>query len=542
LSASQDKINEGKTMGVETFTIRKLLQRITEGEIRVPAFQREFVWLPDRVQFLMDSIYKGYPIGTVLLWRTKEKLLYDRDLGPYSLPEPKKEYPIDYVLDGQQRITSIFATFQTELKPNASTDVKWVDIYFDLNAKADAQDSQFVALEPTDVEKHHFPLKVLFDVVAYGKFVREFYDQSKVPDIDKLQSLFKEAQIPVETVETEVRSKIAIIFERVNRGGVPLDTYQLLSAWTWSGDFDLRAKFEELSSELDDAGFGDLRDDPDLMLKCCAAVIRNDSSAHVIVELKGAEVRDAFPRFRNGLLGAIDFLKRDCGVASLKILPYKSMIVPLARCFATEKTAGFHPNAQQRKALVRWFWHSSFSRRYSNSVDTALSQDIAAVLQLLDGDTATFDSRTETVPPDFFKGNSFSLAAVNTKTFVLLLAKQKPLSFLSGASVDLENVLLSCNRTEFHHVFPKNFLKTFEKIETRDKQFMLANFAFLSQTDNRSIQDKSPGRYKLDMPQTKLNEILDASLIPRDGLDLPYYEFIEKRAKLLADKANSLFA
>ena len=85
-------------MAVTTQTIRQLMQRIVDGEVRIPAFQREYVWEPDRVQFLMDSIYKNYPIGTVLFWRTKEKLLFDRDLGPYKLPDPKKDYPIDYVL------------------------------------------------------------------------------------------------------------------------------------------------------------------------------------------------------------------------------------------------------------------------------------------------------------------------------------------------------------------------------------------------------------------------------------------------------------
>ena len=78
-------------MAVTTVTIRQLLQRIADGEIRIPAFQREFVWEPDRVQFLMDSIFKGYPIRTVLFWRTKEKLSFDRDLGPFTLLNlPKK--------------------------------------------------------------------------------------------------------------------------------------------------------------------------------------------------------------------------------------------------------------------------------------------------------------------------------------------------------------------------------------------------------------------------------------------------------------------
>lgn len=182
-------------MTVNTSTIRSLLQRISEGEIRIPAFQREFVWEPDRVQFLMDSIYKQYPIGTILFWRTREKLEFDRDLGPYKLPEPKAQYPIDYVLDGQQRLTSIFSVFQTDLKKNVDSKIDWVDIYFDLNAKEDAQDSQFLALNPSEVKEWHVPLKILFDVSEYRKFTRQITNDELVNKIDLLQTRFKEAQI-----------------------------------------------------------------------------------------------------------------------------------------------------------------------------------------------------------------------------------------------------------------------------------------------------------------------------------------------------------
>lgn len=525
-------------MPITQITIRQLLQRITDGEIRIPAFQRDFVWEPDRVQFLMDSIFKGYPIGTVLFWRTKEKLSYDRDLGPFTLPEPKKEYPIDYVLDGQQRITSIFATFQTELKKNL--DSKWIDIYFDLNSDSNAQDSQFVALEPSDVKAHHIPLRILFDVGEFGKFTRSIQDSKHLEIVDKLQTFFKEAVIPVETVETEDHSKIAIIFERINRGGVPLDTYQLLSAWTWSGDFDLRRKFEDLGMDLDDVGFGDLKDDPELLLKCCAAVIRNDASAGAIVGLKGTEVRDAFDIFKNGLLGAIDFLRRDCGVMSLKIMPYKSMIIPLTRCFATQNKAGFHPDAMQRSALKKWFWRSCFSRRYSNSVDSALTQDISAMQQLILGKLADIDKRTAIVQPDFFISNTFSLTSVNTKIFVLLLAQAKPKSFLSGADVDLNEVLISCNRTEFHHIFPKNYLAGTLGVVDKSKQFMLANFAFLSQKDNRSIQDKAPSEYTKIIPPGSIEQIFSSSYIPSDGLNMSYDQFASERSILLAEAANKL--
>jgi len=97
---------------METITIREILDQVARGQIRIPAFQRGFVWEPDRVAYLMDSIHRRYPFGSLLFWRTKEKLKVQRDLGPFKLPEPKMDYPIDYVLDGQQRVTAIFGSFK----------------------------------------------------------------------------------------------------------------------------------------------------------------------------------------------------------------------------------------------------------------------------------------------------------------------------------------------------------------------------------------------------------------------------------------------
>ena len=98
---------------METLTIRKIVEQVQRGQIRIPAFQRGFVWEPDRVAFLIDSIYKSYPYGALLFWRTNETLTVERKLGPFELPEPEADYPLDYVLDGQQRVTSMYATCQT---------------------------------------------------------------------------------------------------------------------------------------------------------------------------------------------------------------------------------------------------------------------------------------------------------------------------------------------------------------------------------------------------------------------------------------------
>ena len=76
---------------LENLSIRKIIDKISSGEIRIPSFQRGFVWEPDSIAFFMDSLYKGYPIGAVLLWRTREQLVNERSLGRFILPKPTKD-------------------------------------------------------------------------------------------------------------------------------------------------------------------------------------------------------------------------------------------------------------------------------------------------------------------------------------------------------------------------------------------------------------------------------------------------------------------
>jgi len=160
----------------------------------------------DRVAYLMDTIYKGYPFGTLLFWRTREKLRIERSLGPFDLPAPREDYPVDYVLDGQQRVTAIFGVFQTELQ--LARPEMWRDIYFDYAADQTAQESQFVALLKADVDPtRHFPLRVLFDTAEYRKATTAFPDEL-AKKIDDMQARFKEAKIPVQIFRTEDKATV----------------------------------------------------------------------------------------------------------------------------------------------------------------------------------------------------------------------------------------------------------------------------------------------------------------------------------------------
>jgi hypothetical protein len=326
-----------------------------------------------RVRIIIDSIYKKYPFGSLLFWRTKNRLTRDRKLGFFNLPDAPDEYPVNYVLDGQQRLTSIFSVFQTELRP---TDPDWPEIYFNIVADDDYQESRFSPQESPDLDRH-FPLSCLFDSVKYRQATDRFRVNADVlRQLDELQSTFKEVTIPVQVLSTEERSSVAIVFERINRLGMELDTLQLLSAWTWNEDFDLLKAFSDLKEDLEEFGFSGVGEDTNLILKCAAAILTGDVAPDKLIGMNGADVRTEFPKVRNGILGAIDFLKTQLQVANLKCLPYNALLVPLAVFFAEPDNRDVTYEESTLRAIKHWFWKSCFSRRYTSQTKRTSIRDI----------------------------------------------------------------------------------------------------------------------------------------------------------------------
>lgn len=524
-------------MEYQHYSIRKILDSVISGEIRIPAFQRGFVWEMDRVAYLLDSIYKGYPFGSLLFWRTKQQLLTERKLGTFTLPDPDADYPIDYVLDGQQRLTSVFTVFQTDLQAEANPD--WADIYFDLAATGNPQDSVFIAIPEGEVfdKDRYFPMNVLFDSVRY-RATTEHLTPAQISIIDKLQEKFKEVQIPVQLLKSEDRSIVAIVFERINHLGVALDTLQLLSAWTWSDEFDLLEKFKELREELSDFGFGDVGDDADLVLSCVAGILTGEPGAEKLLGLNGAEVRVQFSTVENGIRGAIDFLRTELKVVHLKLLPYPSMLVPLAVFFAAPDGKEIVYDGATLGSLKRWFWRTCFSGRYTSQTRKTTIADIEQITRLKQGKANTFDAIDVTVVREFFY-SSFRVGAAATKTFVLLLANNGPQSLLSGKSIDLDKVLQRYNRSEFHHIYPRAFLRDSGVPETQIN--VLGNFCFLSAAENKNIGKKRPSMYVSDLglPETR-RSILATAFCDTAEFNDEFYPFLKARCDRLVQFARKL--
>lgn len=518
-------------------SIRDIITKISAGNIRIPSFQRKFVWDADSVAFLMDSIFKGYPFGTIQLWRTKEQLKTERRIGPFDLFERDADYPIDYVLDGQQRITSIFGVFQND-HPINSEETNPFNIYFDYSANPDIQESQFYALSAdSENEKNkYFPLNCLFDTIKYREATKNLPDQV-LTKIDDLQARFKEAKIPIQTLETDDKTIVAIVFERINRKGVPLDTFQLLSAWTWSEDFALQDKFEDLTDELKPYGFDEIGANINLLLRVFASILNGNASSKSLMTINGATVRDRFDEILNGIRGAIDFLKRNLYIQKIENLPYENILVPLSVFFSNEGNDHYYYDDKQRRTIEEWFWRTCFSKRYSAGILNALNRDIDEIKKLKSHKPSNLSSISTNITKEYFTENQFLMGSVVTNTFILLLAHQHPKSFITGSNIILAEALKEYNRNEFHHIYPKSYLKT--HVHT-NKDNCLANFCFLSRADNKKIGGEAPSLYKKHLIGN-LSEILKSAIINEDVLFKDDFDsFVEDRSEQLVLKAAEL--
>ncbi len=517
----------------EPLTIRRLIEKINQGDIRIPAFQRDYVWEAEQVAFLLDSIYKGFPIGTVILWKTDNRLKTEKMLGSFVLPEPQKQYPVNYVLDGQQRITSIFSVFQTDLQPE---DDRFVDVYFDMSAEENVQESLFLSFAQGEADpSRHFPVKTLFDSVGYRKATASL-DENQIMKVDALQDRFKEYLIPNETFESGDRDKVAIVFERINRAGTPLAVFELLTAWSWSDQFDLVEKFENLQQEIAEHGYEDLCDDQDLQLRICAGVIRGETTPSNIISLRGEDIRNRFDDIERGIVGAIDFLKRELHIHQYKLLPFPGILVPLSTFFATDKIEGQPYTDKQKQTIIKWFWRSLFTRRFSSDVNERQALDIIEFAKLKADENYAFRfPKSENSVS--FHGN-FSAGNANSKTLILLLNSMRPHSFVSGAQIDLSKILKKASKHEYHHIFPRKHL---ERVGVSASSVnILANICFLTRSDNNAIRDKSPAEYIEKYRNDNIQSYIDEALCPPDFDKLDYAQFVETRIALLMQRASFL--
>ena len=424
----------------EVVFLGKLVERIAAGKIRVPRFQRSFVWKQPDLHALLDSVLRGFPIGSILVWDT-EATIETRDcVGPVEV-SPRPDGLVGYLLDGQQRVSTLAGTLRLSDEVNTIVDqVDW-RVYCDL------ENREFVRAPAGGAGPQHFPVGSLLNTAGFFEACRRI--ESDVDDrtrarrwldeADRLANAFRDYQIPLIHIREADLDTAVTVFARLNRKGRKMTADEMVSALTYQeGEFHLAEKLDEFKDELAGQGFGNL--DRVLLLRAVLAALDRDIYAKDWADLMvKPEVRsilsDSFDVAAEGIRRALTFLK-DLGVTSDRLLPYGLQLVMLGEFFRLCP----RPTTDVVELLSRWFWVTSFTGWFGG-VNTAQATHALREIRDLAGGTGSgfsvVDLDAPALPfPDRFDGRS-----ARVRAFLLYLASLQPRSLRSPDNLDPGSLL-----------------------------------------------------------------------------------------------------
>jgi Protein of unknown function DUF262 len=285
----------------DTAFFRDIIGDIRKGEIKIPQFQRKFVWKDAQALELLDSVANRYPIGSILLWKTHDKLHAERNIGNFRLPETLELDPTQYVLDGQQRMTVVYSCLGADEAEGGFA------------AGYDLINEEFVELREDKPTPAVFPLRKLFNttrLLNYRTALLALAEPSVLQQrLDFLISAFTSYKLPVVTLQDLTIEEVCPIFERINSSGTKLSTYDLMVAATWALDFDLNENVTRILESLESKGYGNT--DRATILKALSAVQLHsiqDKSLRTLRALSTEEIESLTQRTSEALLHAVDAL------------------------------------------------------------------------------------------------------------------------------------------------------------------------------------------------------------------------------------------
>ena len=513
-----------------------LISEIQKGEIKVPKFQRNFVWSIDKTAKLLDSILKWYPIGTFILWETTERLNDIKNIGNFELPAVADWIKVKYVLDWQQRITSLYAAYlgaQVQKEGEKKiTDYK--EIYVDLEKDIDG-DEQIVTEEiPTGI---HVSLHKILNSLKYDDEIEDNYDKEYRKKIRYYAQIFSTYDFSTILLRREDIDSAIEVFTRINTGWEILTLFEIMSAKTYDEEqqFDMAEKFHKLLSELEICKYNTISSS--IILSTISLILSKNKECKrkVILQLEKQKIIDVRDDVISAIKESIDYFRTVYRIPVSIILPYDSLLVPFAYFFYNQKDK---PKWNQIKYLEEFFWRVSLSVRYSSATESKLAQDIKRIDEILEGMRPNYDDiKIYLNSPKDLIDTTFSAWSSYCKAILCLLAYHEPKDFQNNGKTILDNSWLKAAHSKnYHHFFPKAFLRK----NNIGNENSLVNITLVSADLNkRKIKAKVPSIYIQEFldENDELEQSLKSHLINDInwfGIKSDDYSiFLEKRAQII---------
>lgn len=511
-----------------------LISEIQKGQIKVPKFQRNFVWSLDKTAKLLDSILKWYPIGTFILRETNERLNDIKNIGNLELPPIPDDIKVQYVLDWQQRITSLYAAFLgAKIKKDGEKKItNYADIYVDLDGDIENNDDQIVISEKPE----EWTFITLHEILNFNDNlleIKEKYTDEQFKTIHQYSQTFSTYDFSTIVLRKEDVDSAIEVFTRINTWGQTLTLFEIMSAKTYDEeqDFDMEDKFHRLLKELEEIKYDTISSS--LILSVISLILSKNKECKrkVILQLDKQAIINIWEDVISALKESIDYFRSVYRIPVSALLPYDSLLVPFSYFFYHNKEK---PKGEQIKFLEEFFWRMSLSFRYSSSTESKLAQDIKRIDEILKWNRPSYDDvKVYLSSPKDLIETWFSAGSSYCKAILCLLAYHEPKDFQDNGKVILDNSWLKvANSKNYHHFFPKAYLRK----NNIGNENSLVNITLVSADLNKKkIKAKAPSIYIQDFLDE--NEELPISIKSHLINDLDnfgvisddYLVFLEKR-------------
>jgi hypothetical protein len=439
--------------------IDALLDQVESGQVRVPRFQRPFVWSPDRMLELFDSIEKSYPIGSLLLWQTGEAVPSLDAIGDIAVPPPPVDEPASYVLDGHQRLSTLFGVLrQRRDAPRTSEQRHWRWwVYRALGERG--LDKYLHVRRQGEVPARLLPLRMVSRTMDFLEFSRDLEIREK----DRVADLIREAESVTHKIKNYQITLIRLIggsidqavdvYTRLNRTGVRMEPDQMVSALTYRvpDQPTLADQVDQIIGSVAETGFGTLPRMP--VFRTVLAVSGEPDvmspSWKAVSERLTQRLPTAVPDTERAVRAAVEFLRNDIGLALARFLPYAHQLMLLAVFFHSCR----EPTDQQRQDLVRWFWITSWTNRFAGASYALIRDSLGEMRVFAEGrGTLALDAGSAQPIPD-----SFNLNSARTLAYVTWELREFPRRMdAAGTDIDLVKLLASGDAHVFRQVVPGN--------------------------------------------------------------------------------------
>jgi hypothetical protein len=526
--ASKSSQQEQK-ITVRPDTLPNLIADIAKGNYRIPQFQREFVWTSKKIIELFDSIYQEFPIGSLFFWKAgKEHNKLFRHTVNFDAKPVGDDDNISYILDGQQRSTSLYVT----LNGLTIDEVDYSRICFDL------VDEKFTERSADD--QRYVSVSSLWG--ADAMMMSQQLPPENLPTYIRCWQTLRTYPLSMVEVRDKDLAEVCKIFQRINQGGKRLDRFDLIAATTFSPDFDLRERFkEDLIRPLKESRFGAIA--PSILTQLLALNKFGAATEKNEFSLTADVIKTNWNDAVESVLLAADTLRKSVGVLDYDFLPYDAILTLLAYYFL--KSGKRSLSAEHMEWVQRWFWRSSFGARYGSAAATKIGQDRDYFDELIAGTIPELNQTVQLTPASLARIRMTQSGSAIRNAFLCLLAVHQPKHLLNNTPLDLLNGSISgFNNRERHHIFPRSYLSKHGPAGADIHS--LPNFCFVPAELNKRINDNDPATYvkEFQSENPDFAEAAQTHLVPFGiGSGIPendYLRFLSVRGEAILKEIRRL--